>query len=241
MENKTLIPVILTKVRKYFRKFIIVLGWILFIAIILSFTDIPFYAYYWLGTHSADIDRKPDYIVLLGGVGMPSPEDLMRTYFAAGAYLQVPTAKVIIAFPPDTFLEERSPELLMAKELTMRGVDTSDIIFEKEGYSTYTQAINVSKIIGENIYDSLSIRIITAPEHMYRAVKTFRKTGFRFVGGTPTFESAIKEDELIKGKRKKSEKRLLNIRYNMWSYLKYEITVVRELCAIMYYELRGWM
>jgi uncharacterized SAM-binding protein YcdF (DUF218 family) len=237
----TYIKPILHWFRNAFNKFLKFLGWATLIAIILSFTDIPFYAYYWLGTHSADLTKKPDYIVLLGGVGMPSPEDLMRTYFTAGAANEVPDAKIIISFPPDTLFKQYSPELLMAKELMMRGIDSSRISFEYYGYSTRTQAMNIKELIRNNRPDTVSLRIVTSPEHMLRSVKVFRKVGFGYVGGSPAFESAIKEDKLIKGKHKKAEKSLLSIRYNMWSYLKYEITVVRELCAITYYELRGWM
>ena len=239
--NKTYIISLFVKLKKVFNKFIIVLGWISLAGIILSFTDIPYNIYYWLGTHGADLTKKPDYIVLLGGVGMPSPEDLMRTYFAAGAAVEVPDSKVIISFPPDTSRHEFSPELLMAKELRMRGVDSSRILFERSGYSTRIQAINIKKMINANRPDTIAIRIITSPEHMFRAVCVFRKNGFGFVGGTPAFENAIGEDKLISGKHKRTEKSLINIRYNMWSYMKYEITVVREFCAIGYYKLRGWV
>jgi uncharacterized SAM-binding protein YcdF (DUF218 family) len=227
--------------KQVFRRLIKFFGWVLFVAILLSFTDIPFKAYYWLGTSGADLTRKPDYIVLLGGVGMPSPEDLIRIYTVAGAWKQVPDAKVIIAFPNDTAKQQFSPELMMASELIMRGVDSSMILFEKEGISTRTQAENISEMFDLNSIDTIGIRIVTSPEHMFRAVRTFRKIGFKYVGGTPAFESVVDENKLIRGKKKYSEKKLQNIRYNMWSYLKYEITVVREFCAICYYKLRGWI
>ncbi len=236
---------ILTKIRlhviKYFQKFIKLLGWVMFVAILLSFTNIPFNIYYWLGTNGADLTQRPGYIVLLGGVGMPSPEDLMRTYTTSGAWKQVPEAKIIIAFPDDTAKKQYSPELLMAHELEMRGVDSTLILFEKEGISTRTQALNIANIVGDSNLTHSAIRIVTSPEHMFRAVRAFHKVGFKNVGGTPAFESAIRETKLIRDQDSKSEKRLLNIRYNMWSYLKYEITVAREFCAIGYYKLRGWI
>jgi uncharacterized SAM-binding protein YcdF (DUF218 family) len=231
----------IARFRKIFRGFIKFLGWISLIGIILSFTDIPFYVYYWLGTSGADLKQKPDYIVLLGGVGMPSPEDLMRTYFTAGAAKEVPDSKIIISFPPDTINKEFSPEILMAKELEMRGVDSSRIFFERLGYSTRTQAINIKNMLNSDRPDTVAIRIVTSPEHMFRAVRVFRKVGIGYVGGSPAFESAVDEDKLIRGRHKDTEKKLLNLRYNMWSYLKYEITVTREFCAIGYYKLRGWL
>lgn len=228
-------------VKKLASIFIQIIGWFTFIALVLSFTDIPFNVYYGLATRGADLSRKPDYIVMLGGVGMPSPEDLIRIYTAAGAWHQEPESKVIIAFPSEPELKQWSPELLMAKDLIMRGVDSTSILYEREGISTRTQGLNIAKLIGKQNLDSIGVRIITSPEHMYRAVRVFRKIGFKYVGGTPAFESAIDENKLIKGERKNSEKRFLKIRYNMWSYLKYEITILRELCAIAYYKVHGWI
>jgi uncharacterized SAM-binding protein YcdF (DUF218 family) len=226
---------------RIFNKIIFLLGWVLFIALVFSFTDVPFFAYYWLGTHNSELSKKPSYIVLLGGVGMPSPEDLMRTYFAAGAARELPDAGIVISFPPDTVLHELSPELLMAKELIIRGIVSNRIFFERYGYSTHTQAVNIRKMIGSKRPDTLVLRIVTSPEHMFRAVSVFKKEGFGYVGGSAAFERAIEDEKLIRGSHKKTEKHLLNIRYNMWSYLKYEITVFRECCAIGYYKIRGWM
>jgi len=33
----------------------------------------------------------------------------------------------------------------------------------------------------------------------------------------------------------------LNIRYNMWSNLQYEIKVLREFAAIFYYKMKGYL
>ncbi|MBN2485962.1 MAG: YdcF family protein [Bacteroidales bacterium] len=235
------VSTILKQVKRAFGLFLRLLGWFSLIAIVLSFTDIPWYAYYWLGTKGAGLTKKPHYIVMLGGVGMPSPDDLMRTWFAAGAAHEVPESDVIVSFPPDTACGIYSPELLMARELVMRGIDSSRISFEKQGYSTRSQALKIMDMLNTNRPDTISMRIVTSPEHMFRAIRVFRKAGFGYVGGTPAFESSIDENKLIKGKFKKTEKRFLNIRYNMWSYLKYEITVIREFCAIAYYKLRGWI
>jgi uncharacterized SAM-binding protein YcdF (DUF218 family) len=91
--------------------------------------------------------------------------------------------------------------------------------------------------------DTLVIRIVTSPEHMLRSVKVFRKNGFRYVGGQPTFEKDIRE-EMLRKKSQTGDIRqapAVSLRYNMWNYLKYEITVLREYCAIAYYKLRGWI
>jgi len=218
-----------------------ILGVVAIIAIFLSFTDIPYNAYYSLGTKDGAMDSVPDCIVLLGGVGMPSPDGLIRSYYAAKTANEFPEAKIVIAFPDDSCYGKNSPELKMSNELIVRGVDSSRILFERNGYNTYTQAQNIAGLLGRNSMDSIAIRIVSSPEHMYRAVKTFRKTGFKEVGGMAAFECAVGEEKLIKGVRIKREKQGLNFRYNMWNYMKYEITVLREYCAIVYYKLKGWI
>ena len=140
---------------------------------------------------------------------------------------------------PDTNNYYGSPEIQMAQELIMRGVDSSQIFFERNGYNTYSQAHELAEMFDELSLDTLSLRLITTPEHMYRSVRVFKKMGFSDVGGTPAFEKGLVEKNLKKDKR---EGRVsLNFRYNVWSYMQYEITVVREYLAITYYKLRGWI
>ncbi len=236
---------IIHKILKICKVVVTGMGVILLVSILLSFTDCPFWAYYWLGTHNADLAKDPNVLVLMGGGGMPSPDGLLRCYYASEIAIQYPESKIIIAIPCDTAKHERSPEILMAHELIMRGIDSSRILYEKEGHNTRSQAINIKKMIEPNAIDSSAIRIITSPDHMFRSVASFRKVGFNNVGGQPSFEEAIDEEILVRKniskKQLKKETRKLNLRYNMWNYLKYEITVLREYCAIVYYKLRGWI
>ncbi len=104
--------------------------------------------YYWLGTYNCELKEEPDYIILMGGGGMPSPDGLIRTYYTAGAWHEVPVSKVIIAIPPDTSNCFGSPEVQMKCELIMRGVDSTRIIFEPRGHSTYTQAMEIARLFG---------------------------------------------------------------------------------------------
>jgi uncharacterized SAM-binding protein YcdF (DUF218 family) len=235
---------VLTKFCQLVRKIIFSLGIILLVSVIFSFTDLPFWSYYWLGTHNADLEKDPDLIVVMGGGGMPSPDGLIRCYFAAEIANQYPEAFVLIAVPSDTSLREDSPELIMCRELQMRGIDSIRIFYESRGVNTRTQAMNIAGMFSREVKDTLGIRIVTSPEHMYRSVAVFRKAGFRHVGGQPSFEKAIDEELLVKKKKgeiKPSDLKGLGLRYNMWNYLKYEITVLRELCAIAWYRIRGWI
>jgi uncharacterized SAM-binding protein YcdF (DUF218 family) len=85
--------------------------------------------------------------------------------------------------------------------------------------------------------------VVSSPEHMYRAVKSFEKVGFESVGSYPTFEVPSDEELLIsKEKEKKADEvHNLGLRYNLWSYMQYEIRVLREYLAITYYWLKGWI
>lgn len=218
------------------------LGMFLIVAIMLSFTDLPFWAYYWLGTHDVDLESEPNLIVLMGGGGMPSADGLIRCYSAVNIADESPDAKIIIAIPCDTAMPEESPERLMANELILRGIDSSRFIFEPYGSNTISQVQNMRAMFESNALDTLVIRIVTSPEHMLRSVKVFRKAGFKYVGGQPAFGKDIPEELLKKNSQTESEAPAgVGIRYNMWNYLKYEITVLREYCAIVYYKLKGWI
>ena len=77
---------------------------------------------------------------------------------------------------------------------------------------------------------------------MYRSIHSFRKVGFKIVGGSPSFEKPSDEEKL-KDETNKDENKVRNLalRYNMWSYMQYEIIVLREYTAIGYYWVKGWI
>jgi uncharacterized SAM-binding protein YcdF (DUF218 family) len=92
-----------------------------------------------------------------------------------------------------------------------------------------------------------SILIITSPEHLYRAVRAFRKAGFLLVDGAPAFETAIESelsfnDSLLGGKRWLPPiGKNITARYQFWTQLHYEQLIFREWIAIVYYKLNGWI
>lgn len=227
------------KVATFFRWLFGISGIIFFILVILSFTDIPYFAYHHLSLPDEPLSRKPDVIVVLGGSGMPSEDGLMRTYYAAEAAEKYKTARVIIALPyneNDSLYQLN----LMAHELIIRGVDSSRIDFEPLGFNTHSQAEHIAARYSTTIR-TISLLIVTSPEHIYRSVHTFRKAGFITVGGFAAFERPP-DEENIKDKEHSTDTRVksLDLRYNMWSYLHYELLVFREYIAILYYKLKGW-
>ena len=147
MKIKPAVNLIRTLLSRWLKRLMLALGILLFVAVIFSFTDYPFWAYYWLGTHNADLEIDPELIVVMGGGGMPSADGLLRCYFGAKIANACPEAFVIIAVPGDTALHEDSPEFMMCREMQMRGVDSLRIFYERVGYNTRTQAINIFNML----------------------------------------------------------------------------------------------
>jgi len=212
------------------------------IFILLSFTTAPFWMYYYLGVSANRLKVEPDYIVVLGGGGMPSETGLMRTFYANKSSIRYPNAKIIIALPGDS-TDTTAAVYLMKKELVERGISANKISFETNGTNTRSQALEIAKIINHE----KNILIISSPEHMYRSVKTFIKAGLENTGGEPAFEKAIEanldfdDDELGGNKSIPDVGNNTQLRYQFWNHMKYQIIVYREYFAITYYKLRAWI
>ena len=122
-----------------------------------------------------------------------------------------------------------------------KGVDSSRISFEPLGVNTRTQAVNIVSMLQLD-NQQLSVLVVTTPEHMYRAVHTLIKAGCDNVAGLPTLEKPVEEAKLIGSRNiKDTPEPSLSFRYNMWSYLNYELLVLREYVAISYYKYKGWL
>jgi len=231
------------------------LGSVALLGIILAFTSAPFWIWYGLGTANADITRTPDYIVVLGGSGIPSESGLMRTFYAGIAATHFPDALLIVALPGDT-ADSLSSISKMRDELFLRGIPPERILLEDSGTNTRAQAMLIRELVhnyelrmtnDEFNGDSLTLLLITSPEHLYRAVLVFRKAGFKNVDGLPAFESDIESDISFAAKRLGGRRWVpdvgdsITLRYQFWTQLQYEILILREYLAITYYWLMGWI
>jgi len=230
----------ISRLVKIFRYSIYTLGFFFLFLILLAFTRIPFDIHYWLGTANSAFYLKPDYIIMLGGSGMPSESNLMRLYYTADLAHQYPEASVIVAHPIDTAIIS-----LMDAELVAHGVDSSRIIIEKCGTNTREQALEIAGLV-KGIKEK-PIVIVTSMENMYRTMRVFRKLGFKNAGGRAAFENSMFVDLSYNHKRIGGREYMpdvsesMNLRYNFWNYLKLEITCLREFTAILYYKLNGWI
>ncbi len=225
------------------RNIFVLIGIFFSICVLLALTSAPFWGYYWLGTSKSELNEKPTTIVLLGGGGMPSQSALMRSWYVEKASKSFPHANIIIAMPGD-LTDSLSTPVLMKKELEIRGIDASKIGFENEGTNTRSQALNCQRIIKMQS----PILLVTSPEHMRRAVLSFRKAGFEKVNALPAFENATEadlsfDDDKLGGRKTvvPDVGKSINMRYQLWNHLKYEILIARETAALSYYRIRGWI
>jgi uncharacterized SAM-binding protein YcdF (DUF218 family) len=220
---------------KFSTKTLISLGLTFLVFLFLAFTDIPFWVRYHLGSYESEVRCEPDYIVMMGAGGMPGPDNLIRAFYTAYAANTYPESNIYVAIASWNPNDKYSPAGRIKEELLQKNIDSNRIFFDTLGINTYEQ----SKNIFEEINNSEScILIVSSPEHIYRAVKTFEKTGFKKVHGLSSYETDIPE-ELLKNKKQKGKKGMLGLRYNFWTQLKYEIIVARELIAITYYKITG--
>jgi uncharacterized SAM-binding protein YcdF (DUF218 family) len=251
---------------KILRIFLLSLGSVFLVLLILAFTTLPFWSWYRLSTSKAGIHRPPDYIVILGGGGMPSETGLMRTWYGTKAAGYFTRSKIIIALPGNVS-DSLSSINGMRKELILRGIAPARILLEDSGTNTRAQALNIFKILAasppappllkdkekgsEALMSSFtrhpSLLVVTSPEHLYRAVLAFRKAGFAKVDGLPAFEEAIESDLKFDVKKLGGKRWMpdigedLALRYEFWTQLKYEQLVLREYIAITYYWMMGWI
>lgn len=214
------------------------IGIISLFMLILAFTDLPYFAYHQLSLSKQKLNTPAKAIVIMGADGMPSPEGLIRAYYGSKAAAENPKAKVFIALPKNQGLDSLLQLQLMASELINKNIGAQRIAFAYQGVNTRTQAIEIAQLIDSQT----PILIVSSPEHLYRAVKSFEKVGFEQVGSYPTFENPP-EEKALKRKTGEEDEALKNLalRYNVWSYLQYEIKVLREYTAITYYWLMGWI
>ena len=225
------------------RNLFVLIGIFFSICVLLALTTMPFWGYHWLGTSKSVINQEPQFIVLLGGGGMPSQSALMRSWYVEKATKSFPGATVIIAMPGELEDSLSTPQL-MKNELGIRGISSSKIRFENEGTNTRAQALNCQRLVKMQT----PILLVTSPEHMRRAVLCFSKAGFERVNALPAFENAVEADLSFDDDKLGGNKTFvpdvgesINMRYQLWNHLKYEILIAREMVALTYYKIRGWI
>lgn len=243
LSMKKFIPVLLRVLRILFLTMGIISGGMLLFA----FTTGPYHMYHWLGTSVSAYRFQPNYIIIMGGTGYPSESALMRSWYAAALAQQYPKAEVIITQPAAVCVRpELSDAWGIRNDLVMRGVDSSLIRLEIEGRNTREEALKVIAMAPEARQKNCVL--VTSPEHMRRSILTFRKAGFLHLGGLPAFNTSgavnldYKDSEL--GGRHEELPEVggsLQLRYQFWNHLRYQIICYRELAGLAWYRIKGWI
>ena len=224
--------------RKILKTTFLSLGILFSVAIVLAFTSVPFYSYFRLGQHPAKdaFLSHPTHVVMFGGAGMPSEDNLMRLYHTAALarHFEIP---VLLVHPEDAICQAE-----MTRLLHQGGVDS--IRYMTQGSNTRSQILELMSAYPELVGEQ--ILIVTSPEHVRRTVKCLNKAGFQQAIGvaaypaTVDFDLSLKKQELG-GNEAIPSVESVKMRYTFFNYLKLEITCVREYFALAYYRIKGWI
>lgn len=225
----------------------IVVSSVLIFCVVFSFTTGPFWMYYRMGITEGRYDFRPAYIIIMGGAGYPSESALMRSWYAAKVYHEAPGATVIITQPAAACVRpELSDAWGIRHDLILRGVDSTRIVLEIKGKNTREEGMEVLRIAPAA--RTAPCVLVTAPEHIIRSVRVFRKLGFTRVGGVPTFNASgpidldYKDRDLGGGSLPLPDVGgSIQLRYQFWNHLRYQVICYRELLGLAWYKLRGWI
>jgi uncharacterized SAM-binding protein YcdF (DUF218 family) len=185
----------------------------------------------WLTSDEFELKGPPRYVVVLGGGGIPSESGLIRTYYAAAMGTNWPHATFVVSLPSDGDPATNSVGR-MRNELVMRGIRASAVKLECRSFDTHEQAVNIARLLGGGALKD-PVLLVTSSYHVKRALLCFRRAGFEQVaciaaagiGPEADFGGGVQ----------------LNLRYAFWANLQTEVDFAREIVALVYYRLRGWI
>jgi uncharacterized SAM-binding protein YcdF (DUF218 family) len=227
-----------------FRYLLNTAGLILVFSILFAFTTGPYSLYHWLGTSEGTFRFRPTHLVVLGGGGFPGETALLRCWYTSSLMKTFPEAHVLVSQATETSGDSTlTVAAAIRHELILRGIDRSSISMLPACRNTREEAIQTAGILGKEA----RVLIITSPEHMRRAVKSFRKAGLGTIGGVPTFADPGMADLRYDDKKLGGNDIPLpavgqstQLRYQVWNHLQYQLVCSRELLALAWYALRGW-
>lgn len=235
------------KIRRFMRGiklFVFVCGVLLLCITGAAFTALPWKWYGWLAEPTPNEFGAPDYIVMMGGGGIPSESGLTRAWKTAEVARLFTNATVIVAMPAE---EELPLERMVEHELAIHGISMNRIVREPNGRNTREQALEVYKLLEEEMGGAdLTIGLVSSPEHMRRVWASFKSVGFKRLNVYPSWAEEIEADLDYEGAGSGGDAFLRKvgiramIRYRIWDNLIIMGKCNRETFALMYYQLLGW-
>lgn len=234
-----------SKIFRLLRASLIVLGFLFLLQLILAMTSLPFWAQYHLARKLAFVPEHPKTIVIMGAGGFPSEDLLMRIWYTTKIAKDYPNTKVVIT-TPGHFCDSTSTVFQMYQYVVDNGISEDRILVDSVGLNTRHQSIMVHEMFVAGAIEE-PLLVVTSPEHVYRAVKCFRKAGFTLATGLPTTDIELETDLSLDSRKIGSKAYIpdsgksISLRYKFWDYLKVEVNVAREYAAIVYYWLQGWI
>lgn len=231
---------------RMFRGVLQTAGAVFILLLLAAVLGLPWPVYRWLGDVKTEVEGTPDVIVMMGGGGIPSESGLVRSWQTAREAARYPKARVLVAMPyePGEGATNRSA---IQRELILRGVAEHRLDQEGQGRHTHEQAVRVREML-DGREDKLRLMIVTSPEHVRRSVRSFQKAGFVHVRGRAGWSESIEAD-LTYGAEPSVTKpsasdwvgHSMTLRYRLWDNLGLMIRVSRELTALAYYKVKGWI
>ena len=209
-----------------------ILGILFSVMILLAFTSRPFYAYFRLGQNpdkNASL-HHPQQVVMFGGAGMPSEDNLMRLYHTAALarHFEIP---VLLVHPKDSLCQAE-----MTRLLKQGGIN--NIRYMTSGSNTRSQAVELIADYPELAEEE--IIVVTSPEHLRRTMKCLHKVGFNHVIGKAAYPATVDFDLSLKKQKLGGNEAIPSVESVKMRY-KLEITCVREYLALGYYKIKGWI
>ena len=198
---------------------------------LVGFLGVPGWVIGWLSGDSFELTVQPRYVVVLGGGGIPSESGLIRTYYAAKLGMTMTGATFVVSLPCEGDPETNSVGR-MRDELVMRGIPSNTVVLEYASYNTHEQAVHIGLLLGDEALGD-PVLLVTSPYHVRRALRCFRKQGFRQIAAVSAVNMGAEADY--------ESASLLGLRYVFWANLDALLEYSREAVAVFYYRLCGWI
>ena len=201
------------------RWFLYLLACVFILFLSLAFTDIPYYWYHGYAEDNHSLVSEADFIIVMSGNDFPSSDALEKIYLVSKIKQKRADTKLILAFPS---LDEN---LIMQDSVLFKnfGIANSNLI-----------------IISENDLSNTNVIVVCNYEQTLRTLACFRKRSRANFFAVHNIEKPF-SPELLSPEQNNSPFYSLQIRYNFWNYLIYQIKAMREYIAIQYYSYKNWI